>query len=64
MRAVQSSDYVSFDPDAEDTIYVGDLKARFVVGSSEIVWDTSQAEDAPANLTSQWAGFEVSTKTP
>lgn len=60
-RAVQSSDYVSFDPDS-DKIYVGDIVTGFVSGSSEVVWDTSQSEKAPGNLTSGWAGHDVETK--
>jgi len=61
-RAVQSSDYVTFDPDADET-YVGDLQAGLTVGQSEVIWDTSQSADAPGNLTVGWAGYDVPTNT-
>jgi hypothetical protein len=61
-RAVQSSDYVSFDPDS-DKIYVGDIGAGFAAGSSEVIWDTSQPENAPGNLKVGWAGYDVATKS-
>jgi len=61
-RAVQSSDYVAFDPDADET-YVGDLQAGLTVGQSEVIWDTSQSADAPGNLTVGWAGYDVPTNT-
>ncbi len=60
-RAVQSSDYVSFDPDS-DKIYVGDIGAGFAAGSSEVIWDSSQTENAPGNLKVGWAGHNVETK--
>lgn len=61
-RDVQRSEYVSFDPDSEKT-YVGDLQAGLTVGASEVIWDTSQDVDAPGNLTSGWAGYDISKKT-
>lgn len=61
-RAVQSSDYVSFDPDS-DLMYVGDLQTGLPVGQSEVIWDTSQSVDAPGNLTVGWAGYDVPTNT-
>lgn len=60
-RAVQSSDYVTFDPDADET-YVGDLQTGLTVGQSEVIWDTSQSADAPGNLTVGWAGYDIPTK--
>lgn len=62
-RAVQSSSYVSFDPDEEGTTYVGDLQAGLVVGSSEVIWDSSQETPAPGNLTVGWAGYDIETAT-
>jgi hypothetical protein len=59
-RAVQNSDFVTFDFDS-DLIYVGDIAAGFSVGSSEVIWDTSQEADAPGNLTVGWAGYDVET---
>lgn len=61
-RAVQNSDYVTFDPDADET-YVGDLQAGLTVGQSEVIWDTSQSEKAPGNLKAGWAGHDVATKS-
>lgn len=60
-RAVQSSNFVRFDPDS-DKIYVGDIATGFSVGSSEVIWDTSQSADAPGNLTVGWAGYDIPTK--
>jgi hypothetical protein len=60
-RDVQMSDYVTFDPGGEE-IYVGDLKTGFSVGNSEVIWDSSQDEDAPGNVTAGFAGHEVPTK--
>jgi hypothetical protein len=60
-RAVQVSQYVTFDPDS-DLTYVGDLQAGLAVGQSEVIWDTSQSEKAPGNLTVGWAGHDVETK--
>lgn len=57
-RAVQMSEYVTFDSSAEET-YVGDLQTGLTVGSSEVIWDSSQSADAPANLTAGWAGVAV-----
>jgi len=60
-RAVQVSQYVTFDPDS-DLTYVGDLQAGLAVGQSEVIWDTSKSEKAPGNLTLGWAGHDVETK--
>ena len=60
-RAVQRSQYVSFDPDS-DLIYVGDLQTGLVVGESEVIWDSSQDVGAPGNLEVGWAGHDVETQ--
>ena len=62
-RAVQSSSFVSFDPDEEGMTYVGDLQAGLVVGESEVIWDSSQDVAAPGNLTTGWAGYDVPKKS-
>jgi hypothetical protein len=62
-RAVQNSDYVSFDGEG-DTIDVADIKTGFTVGGSEIIWDNSQDQKAPANLTSGWAGYDIGIAQP
>jgi len=62
-RAVQVSQYVTFDPDDTAKTYVGDLQAGLAVGQSEVIWDTSQGVDAPGNLSVGWAGYDIETKT-
>lgn len=58
-RAVQNSDYVTFDPDDTGKTYVGDLQTGLAVGQSEVIWDTSQDVAAPGNLSVGWAGYDI-----